>query len=352
MSVNVFEHPWLSGLFGDDEMASIWSADAQLKHMISFEAAWSRALGAAGLADKNVAEKAAQHIEATQVDISMLKAGSAKDGLPVPALVAQLKETTAKEVIHFGATSQDLIDTTTALMLVQSFDLIADRLKTIVQRLEELEARFGGKSVMARTRMQAALPITFADRVQTWRQPLEDHLLRLKEVQPRISRIQVGGATGNRSALGDQAQAVTDFMAKEMGLNSTQTSWQTMRDGIVDASNLFSLITGSLGKMGQDIALMMQQGIDELTLSGTGGSSAMPHKQNPILAELLVTLARFNATQAAGMHHTLIHEQERSGAAWSLEWMILPQMAITTSRSLVTGQTLIGSVDTVGVSST
>ena len=93
---------------------------------------------------------------------------------------------------------------------------------------------------------------------------------------------------------------------------------------------------------------MAQQGVDEISISGGGGSSAMPHKSNPVLAELLVTLARFNATLLSGTHHALIHEQERSGAAWMLEWMILPQMAITAGRALSAGKALIGRIERIG----
>lgn len=348
MSVNVFEHPWLSGLFGDDEMDRIWSAQAQLRHMIAFEAAWSRGLGAIGLADRAVAETAAKKIEATEIDIDALNLGTAKDGVVVPALVKQLKSAVGEEAVHKGATSQDVIDTATALILVQSFDLLEARLAESSKALETLEARFGANTMMGRTRMQAALPITVADRVQAWRLPLREHLQRLTEIRPRISVLQLGGAAGDRAALGEHAQAMTDFVAKELGLRSSPRSWHTRRDGIADAAHLFALISGTLGKMGQDIALMAQQGIDEVTLAGAGGSSAMPHKQNPILAELLVTLARFNATQIAGMQHALVHEQERSGTAWMLEWMILPQMAITTARSLSASAHLLSNVTSLG----
>jgi 3-carboxy-cis,cis-muconate cycloisomerase len=121
-----------------------------------------------------------------------------------------------------------------------------------------------------------------------------------------------------------------------------------MRDGIAEAGSLMSLITGTLGKMGQDICLMAQQGIDEIRIDGGGGSSAMPHKQNPVLAELLVTLARFNAVQVSGLHQAMIHEQERSGAAWTLEWMILPQMVQATGRALAVASALTTQIVDIG----
>lgn len=133
-----------------------------------------------------------------------------------------------------------------------------------------------------------------------------------------------------------------------VGLALPDHASHTTRDAIADYANLLSLITGSLGKMGQDITLMAQQGIDEIAFSGGGTSSAMPHKQNPVPAELLITLARFNATQLSGMHHAMLHEQERSGAAWTLEWMILPQMAQATCRSLAVAANLCGRITRIG----
>ena len=137
-------------------------------------------------------------------------------------------------------------------------------------------------------------------------------------------------------------------MAAELGLAYAPDCWHTTRDALADYANWLSLVTGSLGKMGQDICLMAQQGLDEAMLGGGGGSSAMPHKRNPVKAEALVTLARFNAVQVGGMHQALVHEQERSGAAWSLEWLILPQMTVAAAASLSTGIALLNSVERLG----
>jgi 3-carboxy-cis,cis-muconate cycloisomerase len=186
------------------------------------------------------------------------------------------------------------------------------------------------------------------DRILTWHLPLAGHLERLETLRPKIETVQIGGAAGDRKALGYKADDVVGEVAKSLGLAPTDKAWHAMREGVADYASFLSLVTGSLGKIGQDIVLMSQQGINEITLSGGGGSSAMPHKQNPVAAELLVTLARFNATQVSAMHHAMIHEQERSGAAWSLEWMILPQMAMATARALAVALDLTQNVTRIG----
>ena len=212
----------------------------------------------------------------------------------------------------------------------------------------DLNVRFGDAPLMGRTRMQAAVEMKVSDRLQSWHMPLADHLTRINDLRPRVCRVQIGGAVGDRAALGDGAADVVASIARELGLIETSKAWHSMRDGIAEFASLLSLISGTLGKIGQDICLMAQQGIDEITLSGGGGSSAMPHKQNPVQAELLVTLARFNAVQLSGMHQALVHEQERSGIAWALEWMILPQMAQATGRGLVAAHDIAATVTRIG----
>ncbi|MCA0043175.1 3-carboxy-cis,cis-muconate cycloisomerase [Celeribacter litoreus] len=334
MTTCVFDHPWLSGLFNDAEMADILSPDRQMAHMLAFEAAWSRACGKAGLFDAVKAEDAARAIESAQIDLADIAAGMGEDGVPIPRLVKQLKALAPAEALHKGATSQDVVDTALVLALREASNLIETRLTELEKHLATLETEFGDTPLMGRTRMQAATEITVRDRVLSWRLPLLDHLKTLDQKRADVEKVQIGGASGDRKALKDKADVVVADVANTLGLAPTDKAWHAMRHGIAGYASFLSLITGTLGKFGQDVVLMSQQGIGDIAMSGGGGSSAMPHKQNPVSAELLVTLARFNATQVSAMHHALIHEQERSGTAWTLEWMVLPQMLMATARSL------------------
>ena len=327
---SVFEHPWLGGLFGDMEISVHLSAEVQLAHMVRIEAAHSRVLGN---------EAAALAVEAAVVVPQDLWAGSAIDGLPVPEFVRSLKEQIAQDLhrdIHRGLTSQDVIDTAFVLSLTHILPIFAERLGKLQSAMAQLDKDHGAAPLMGRTRMQAALPITVSDRLSSWSLPVTDHLTRLHEMSPRLLRLQCGGPVGISSG---------DNLAAHLGLVAPAKSWHTMRDGFGELAGWLSLVSGSLGKIGMDISLMAQQGFDEISLVGGGSSSAMPHKQNPILAELLVTLARYNATQVSGMHQALVHEQERSGAAWALEWMILPNMLNATARSLSAALELIAQVE-------
>lgn len=344
--INAFDHPWLGGLFGDAEAAAIWSPDRQITHMIAFEAAYTRALGHVGKVEN--AENIAEKIEAFSPDMDDLRKGTARDGVVVPALVAQIKAEIGAEGVHTGTTSQDVIDTALAMTLRDFNTLLTERFGTLSRAFDTLSDGYGSRTIMGRTRMQAAMPITVNDRLATWSAPIRGHGERLAALRPAVEKLQLGGAAGDRAALGEHGDEIAASMASELGLGGPTKAWHAMREGVADYAGLLSLISGTLGKFGQDICLMAQQGIDEVTLAGGGGSSAMPHKQNPVLAELLVTLARFNATQLSGMHHALMHEQERSGAAWALEWMILPQMGQATARSLSVAVEMCEMITSIG----
>ena len=343
--MSAFTHPWLSGLFGDPEADAIWSPDRQLAHLLRVEAAYTRALGAAGRIED--AREVAAAIEASQIDIDALADGCASDGLPIPALVRQLRADLPKASVHDGATSQDILDTALALTLAETNAVMARCLADLSEALAALARAHGEAPLMGRTRMQAALPITARHRIAEWSTPLARHAARLAELAPRVEALQLGGAVGDRAALGEDADRIAAHMADALGLTDAPC-WHTDRSELVDWAGLCARIAGSLGKMGQDAALMAQQGLDEIALSGGGGSSAMPHKQNPVLAELLVTLARYTATLAGGMTHAMVHEQERSGAAWTLEWLLLPDLARATLRALSAATELVGRIERIG----
>lgn len=350
MAASVFDHPFLSGLFGDDEAAAHFTAAADIAGMLRFEAALARAQAEQGVIATQAADAIAAVCADFIPDMGVLKAATGRDGVVVPDLVRQLREAVGEPhsaAVHFGATSQDAIDTSLVLRLKPVLALDRDRLERLVSAIDELMDRQGSAPLMGRTRMQAAIGMTVADRLATWRDPLFRSLAAMPVVEESVLVLQYGGPVGTLDKLGGNGQAVRRKLAGMLGLHSGD-AWHSERDRVARLAGWFSLVTGSLGKLGQDVALMAQTGIDEIELSGGGGSSAMAHKRNPVKAEALVTLARFNATQLSAIHHALVHEQERSGAAWALEWMVLPQMAMATSASLRIAVELLASVQRIG----
>jgi 3-carboxy-cis,cis-muconate cycloisomerase len=351
MTISPFDHPLLSGLLGDDEIAPFLSAEAEIGEMVRFEVALAEAEGAEGVIPADSAEYLAEQLPGFTPHFDEIRVATTRDGTIGVEFARQLRYWLGPPFdrhVHFGATSQDLVDTALVLRLRPVLAVFTQRLDSIIGRLADLDGQFGVREMMGRTRMQDAVPISVADKLATWQGPLLRHQDRLRELMPRLMLLQFGGAAGTLDKLGDKAAAVAARIGRKLELTVPERSWHTQRDGIVELANWLSLVSGSLGKIGADIGLMAQNRVGDISLEGGGGSSAMPHKQNPIGAEVLVALAHYNATLTGGMHEALVHEQERSGAAWTLEWLILPQMVMATAASLRTAGTLLGQVLRIG----
>ena len=328
-----------SAVFGsllrDPDIRDLLSDASFTRRMLEFERAWTEALSETELVDPETADRALVVIDDFTPDMRAVGAGTDRDGLPVPALVKQLKAAAgdAADAIHTGATSQDVIDTAIVLSLLDVLELLELRLRHIADQLADLSQMHGAAPLMGRTRMQAANPITVDDRLSAWVAPLEKALSRLPALRTELARLQYGGAVGDRAGADGKGDAIAASLARTLGL-SAAPCWHSDRSAFVSFGHWLVLVSGSLGKIGQDMALMAQQGVEEVKLKGGGGSSAMPHKQNPVRAEVLVTLARYVAGQQGILGGALIHEQERSGSAWTLEWLILPQMSEATGTAL------------------
>ncbi|XUY29382.1 3-carboxy-cis,cis-muconate cycloisomerase [Agrobacterium sp. rho-8.1] len=349
MSLSPFEHPFLGGLFGDEETSALFSAEADVAAMLQFEVALAKAQAACDVISNDDAVRIADALNTIVIDYPSLREGVAKDGVVIPDFVRQLRSVVGGQAatsVHVGATSQDVIDTSLMLRLKATAEIIMARLSSCVSGLQNIALRDGSNPLMGYTRMQAAISMTVADRVASWRQPLVRHHEKLAVMTPRGFALQFGGAVGTLDKFGDKGAAVRAELARRLGLVDT-AQWQSQRDSIVEFGHCMALITGSLGKFGQDVALLAEMG-KEIRLAGGGGSSAMPHKQNPVVAETLVTIARFNAVQMSALHQSMVHEQERSGAAWMLEWLVLPQMVIATGSALLLAERLIEQIEHLG----
>jgi 3-carboxy-cis,cis-muconate cycloisomerase len=326
---------WTDVLFGDPEVAAILSPERQLADMLRIEAAFARAAGA---------EAAARAIAATRIDRAALASAAARDGVPVPELVRQLRAQAPEAVraaIHTGLTSQDVIDTALVLALRDLFDLFEARLAATADALGALGERLGGLRMTGVTRSQPALPVTFAARLAGWLAPFPDHFDRLEALRPLVLRLQFGGPVGDRPR-----DAVAVAMAAELGLAAPERAWHADRTALAEATGWMALIAGHLGKIGQDIATMALMG--DIRVEGGGGSSAMPHKENPVQAELLIALARDAAHQQGAMLAALPHGMERDGAAWMAEWLALPRIAGACGRALAVAPGLLAALTPPG----
>lgn len=334
---SLFDHPHFSALLRHEPIAALFAADAELAAMLRFEAALAVVEAEQGVIPQQAATAIVDAIANFAPDPSVLAAGVARDGLVVPALIGMLRDAVGAEHgrhVHFGATSQDAIDSGLILRVKAALALLRHDLAAILGDLAALGETQGRTEIMGRTRMQRALPIAMANRIATWASPLDHHLAALDGLERRVLAVQLGGPVGTLEKLGTQGAAVRTALAARLELADPGRPWHAERDRMADLAHWLSQVSGALGKIGQDLVLMAQNEVGEAVLAAGGLSSAMAHKRNPVLAETLVTLARLNAGQLASMHQALVHEGERSGAAWTLEWLVLPEMIATTAASV------------------
>lgn len=334
--------PLAAALYGDADIAALFLPEAEVASILVFEAELAKAQVAFGIVPDSSAARIAMVAETLRPDSVDLDRAMVRDGVAVPFIVEELRSAVGDPhaaYVHLGATSQDDIDTGLMLRLKTVLDILDARVGMLLDRLDGLVREQGARTLMAQTRMQAALPFTLADKFATWQRPLAKHQSRIRSIRASLP-VQLGGPIGNGGSLGSFYLELRKALAERLGLLDVPP-WHSDRTQILDVAQLFALLAGTTAKIGQDLALMAQTGIGAVTLAGGGGSSAMAHKKNPVAAELLVSIGRFNAGLLGILSQSMVSENERSGAAWTLEWMVLPQMAETTARALAVAEELL-----------
>ena len=333
-------------LFAPADIRELLSDDHRVDAMVRTEVALARANAGCGVIPKAAARAIESALDDFTPDLVRLGGGTETAGVPVPNLVAQLREAVGEpsaDFVHWGATSQDVVDTALVLVLRELLDRLDSRVARLIGLLGTLAHRHRTTVMLARTRMQQAVPTTFGLKVIGWRQPLLRSRDRLAQLRPRLLVVQLGGAAGTLAPWGNRGTQVREALASELDLAVPSLPWHTQRDGLVEFAGWLGLVTGALGTMGLDIGLLAQNEVAEVAETsdaGHGGSSTLPQKSNPVRSEVLVALARHNANALGAMHQALLHEGERSGAAWSLEWLTLPGMALAASGALAQAQQL------------
>jgi 3-carboxy-cis,cis-muconate cycloisomerase len=327
-------------LFGDSEINQLLSDEAYVRAMVEVEMALARAQARLGVIPAAASEQICKEARLEKIDITALAQGTASSGVPIIALVQQLRKAVGGEAasyVHWGATTQDIMDTAFVLQLRAVIKVFETRLAEMARHLSVLSNRHRVTVLAARTHGQQALPVSFGLKVAAWLAPLIRHAERLDEIAPRLLVVQLGGAAGTLAALGDKGLPVMQVLADELGLGAPVMPWHAQRDNFVEFAGWLSLLTGSLGKMAQDIILLAQTEVGEVSESaeeGRGGSSTMPQKSNPITSELILAAARSNASLLSALHQAQIQEHERATHGWQVEWLTLPQMIVLSGGAL------------------
>jgi 3-carboxy-cis,cis-muconate cycloisomerase len=351
MSISPFDSKIFSALFSDADMAALFSDEAVIAAMLRVEVALARVQAKIGVIPTVASREIENGLSHFAPDPQDLSPGTADFGIPLPALLKAARAVIGakgRHYLHWGPTSQDIVDTAMVLRLRQAIRLMQGKIAALLDAMATLAGAHARTLMAARARWQQAIPTTLGYKIDLWAEPMRRHLQRLDQIKPRLLVLSLGGAAGTLAAMGDKGPEVAGELAAELDLGLPKTPWHSQRDGVAEFAGWLSMLTGSLGKIGQDLLLMAQSEVAEVRFSTGGGSSTMPQKSNPIGAEALVTFSRLNAGLLAIIHQAQIQEHERGGSGWMLEWLTLPQMIMAAAGALKHAALLFSTIEVNG----
>jgi 3-carboxy-cis,cis-muconate cycloisomerase len=335
--------PLLAPMLSSAAMRAVCDDRAYLQNMLEFEAGLARAEATAGVIPGNAAGRIEAACKASAFDLAALAEAATRSGnLAIPlvkALTANVAKADAEAAryVHWGATSQDVIDTATMLMLRAGIDALDTDLSRAIKGFAELARTHRDTAMVARTWLQHALPMPFGLKAAEYAASLARARCRLRRLRREGLALQFGGAAGTLAALGDKGLVIAEQLAQELNLPLPEAPWHTHRDRIAEAASALAILAGSCGKIARDISLMMQTDVAEAfepAGEGRGGSSTMPHKRNPVAAASALGAATMAPQLAATLFAAQVQDHERSAGPWHAEWPTLPQLMLVASGAL------------------
>jgi 3-carboxy-cis,cis-muconate cycloisomerase len=336
-------HGLTSFLFSTADMANVFSPQAQLRAMTRFEWALSSALEANSLAEAGSAAALEKLLDADFVDLARLLRDARDAGNIAIPFVRQLTAAvkahseSAARTVHLGATSQDVLDSALVLQMKKALQLLDGALTGLDAALMEKVRRYRGTLMMGRTWLQAGPPITLGLKLAGVLAALRRDRQRIRQEEERVLVLQFGGAVGTQASLGSSGGVVSAKVAQFLDLAELELPWHTQRDSLTAIVQLLALVTGTLAKLGRDLALLMQSEVGEVSEGGAeghGGSSTMPHKHNPVGCAALIAIHAKMPGLSATMLQAMQQEHERGLGLWQAEWDAIPEAFRLTSASV------------------
>lgn len=325
-------------LYGNARVREIFSVRGRLRAMLAFEAALARAQATAGVIPAAAAVAiAAAADDADRLDVDEIVRGTQVTGYPVVALTKELARLAGPEAgrfVHWGATTQDVLDTATVLQLRSALPAIEDDLRAVIDALGQRAVRHRDDIMAGRTHLQHALPVTFGYVCALWAAPLIDGIERLRATLKRALQLQFGGAVGTLASLGTRARDVAESLGRELDLRVPDAPWHADRSAFVDLACVLGVVCGCLAKFATDVTLLMQTEVAEVAephAPGRGASSAMPHKRNPIACEYTIAAARAVHALVPAMLGAMAGDHQRSTGAYQAEENTLYRIVVSAS---------------------
>jgi len=319
-------------LFSTPMMSAAFSPQAHVRGMLAFEAALARAEARAGIIPQEATTVITANCREELFDVAALYREAAVAGTPAIPLIRMLTariEGDAQKFVHWGATSQDAIDTALMLQMRDGLDLLLESLLGVCAACATLAGQHRHTLMAGRTLLQQALPITFGLKAARWLALVVRQVRALRERRERTLAVQLGGAAGTLASLGDNGLRVVELLAEELGLPVPDLPWHTERDRIAEIAATLGVVAGAMAKIAGDIVLLAQTEVGEASegaAPGKGGSSAMPQKHNPVDATGAIASARLAVGVVPVILSAMVQEHERAVGGWQAEWAAIPDL--------------------------
>lgn len=346
MGSTVFDSVLFRDMFGTSEMRQVFADEALIVRYVEAEVALARAQARLGVIPENAAGQIEAAAAAFSIDLDQLRRETEIVGYPILPLVHQLSAAAgeAGRYVHWGATTQDIMDTANVLQIRAALAIVARDLRELSGILAAMAKRYRDTPMAGRTHLQQALPVTFGYKAAVWLSSIDRHIERVEQALPRILVGEFSGAAGTLASVGAGGLEMQKLFCEELGLRQPAVTWHVARDGIAEAVTLLGLITGTLGKIATDVMLMASSEFGEVAepfVPGRGASSTMPQKRNPISSELMLAAAKAVRQHVATMLDGMIHDFERATGPWHLEWVSLPESFLLTAASLANAKFML-----------
>jgi 3-carboxy-cis,cis-muconate cycloisomerase len=326
-------------LYGTAAMRAVFADEAVVARWLEAEAALARAQAGVGLIPHTAAEAITRCAAEARLDLNELRRGVESSGHPLVPAIRALERLAgeAGKYVHWGATTQDIIDTGFVLQLKDGLAIVEGDLDLLMAALAGQAYVYRETPMAGRTHGQHAVPVTLGYKLAVIVAELRRHRQRLREMRPRVLVGQLAGAAGTLASLGEHAARVREAMLTDLGLAVPQIAWHTARDGLAEVTSVLAMIAATCGKFANEVVNLQRTELAELAEPAgiaAVGSSTMPQKRNPMAAQGVVALARLVRQMPALALDAMGHEHERDLAAWQMEWAFVPETFILTSGAI------------------
>jgi len=335
-------------MFGTKEMHQVFSDERTIQLYLDVEAALARSQSKLGIIPEEAGKKITQASKLELIDWEKLEKRTTIVGYPILPLVEQLSSAVKDgygQYCHWGATTQDIMDTADVLQIREGLELLTSDLNGIADALVKIIKEHIETPMAGRTHLQHALPVSFGYKAATWLSGIDRHIKRLEEIKSRIFNLSFFGAAGTLASLGEENGLNTQIaLANELGLNVPDVSWHSIRDNFCEVTGWLAIVGASLGKIAYDVMLMMQTEIQEVAepfLHGRGSSSTMPQKRNPISSEIMLACSKLLREHHSSMLDAMVLDHERATGQWHIEWNAIPNSFIIASSSFKSARFLL-----------